>query len=164
MSPRKPSPASGKAEPLDAEILARVLRKTEESIVEARDRGRLKKEGLSRAIYFSRNLGSEVARALGPDFGHENVLSGEVESASSEGAKRLDVSYSTPEGGLGLMVSLKSVHQGEENEGNARFTHNLKRNDEELRVEATAFHLRQPYSVLASVVIVPFEAWDEPCC
>jgi hypothetical protein len=59
------------------------------------------------------------------------------------------------------MVSLKSVHQGEQAGGNARFTHNLKRNDEELRVEATALHLRQPYAVLVATMILPFEACDD---
>jgi hypothetical protein len=34
----------------------------------------------------------------------------------------------------------------------------MKRNDEELRVEATSHHLRQPYAVLGAVVFLPFES------
>ena len=65
--------------------------------------------------------------------------------------KRVDVKYSTPEAGLGLALSFKSVHFGEEDSGNRDFVHNLKRNDEELRVEATGHHLRQPYAVMVAV-------------
>jgi hypothetical protein len=37
----------------------------------------------------------------------------------------------------------------------------MKRNDEELRVEATGHHLRQPYAVLVAVVFLPFESCDD---
>jgi hypothetical protein len=73
----------------------------------------------------------------------------------------VDLSYSTPEMGLGLAVSFKSVHLGEEEGGNADFVHNMKRNDEELRVEATAHHLRQPYAVMAAILFLPFEACED---
>ena len=71
------------------------------------------------------------------------------------------MNYSTQEAGLGLAISLKSVHFGERNEGAASFTHNMKRNDEELRVEATGHHLRQPYAVLVAVLFLPFESCDD---
>jgi hypothetical protein len=77
---------------------------------------------------------------------------------SVRGPKRLDVNYSTPELGLGFAISFKSVHRGEKAEGDQDFIHNMKRNDEELRVEATSHHIRQPYAVLAAVVFLPFES------
>lgn len=122
-------------------------------------------EQLSFSIYFGRQFGQAIANGLNPAFDNK-VISGETPSASAEGEKRVDVSYSTPQRGLGLMVSLKSVHRGERENGTARFTHNMKRNDEELRVEATSLHLRQPYAVLAAVVVLPFAAchdsWRTP--
>lgn len=120
---------------------------------------------LSFSIYFGRRFGQAIADGLNPAF-DDKVISGETPSASAEGEKRVDVSYSTPQRGLGLMVSLKSVHRGERENGTERFTHNMKRNDEELRVEATALHLRQPYAVLVAVVVLPFSAchdsWKTP--
>jgi hypothetical protein len=118
-------------------------------------------EQLSFSIYFAAHFGAVIAEAFRSDFGEDNVASGEVGSGSSEGEKRIDISYSTRQSGLGFMISLKSVHRGERDEGNSRFTHNLKRNDEELRVEATALHLRQPYAVLVAVMILPFEACED---
>jgi len=84
----------------------------------------------------------------------------ESKSRSVRGLKRLDVNYSTPQAGLGLGVSLKSVHVRDK-EAKHRFTHNMKRNDEELRVEAAGYHQRQPYSVLVAVVVLPFEASED---
>ena len=100
-----------------------------------------------------------LVSALDPYF--PGVRSGEVPSLAVGGPKRVDLSYSTPEAGLGLACSFKSVHFGEDRHGDAKFTHNLKRNDEELRVEATSHHLRQPYAVLAAVVFLPFESCED---
>jgi hypothetical protein len=118
------------------------------------------KEELSYSIYFGRRLGNAIAEATNPFFGMQ-VVSGEVQSASAEGEKRVDVSYSTAQRGLGFMISLKSVHRGERDGGAARFAHNIKRNMEELRVEATALHLRQPYAVLVAMLVLPLEACDD---
>ena len=114
------------------------------------------KEQLSFAIYFARHMSAEVAVALRPNF--PTVRSGETPSQSVRGPKRVDLNYSTPEAGLGFAISFKSVHFGEKRNGDADFIHNLKRNDEELRVEATAHHLRQPYAVLVATVFLPTEA------
>lgn len=114
------------------------------------------KEQLSFAIYFARYMSAEIAAALSSEF--PGVRSGETPSQSVRGPKRVDLNYSTPELGLGLAISFKSVHFGEKANGDADFTHNQKRNDEELRVEATAHHLRQPYSVLVAALFLPFEA------
>lgn len=118
-------------------------------------------EQLSFSIYFANHFGRAITAALASEFGESDLASGEVGSRGAEGDKRVDVSYSTREGGLGLMVSLKSVHEGEKDGGTKRFTHNLKRNDEELRVEATGLHLRQPYAVLVATMILPFEVCED---
>lgn len=165
-----PQPAGGG--PPEAEsVIARVLRRTRAD-VEAAKRARKElndrlvasgrrpkpavKEQLSYAIYFAKYMSAEIAAALEPEF--SGVRSGETPSQSVRGPKRVDLNYSTPETGLGFAISFKSVHFGEKAGGAADFTHNLKRNDEELRVEATAHHLRQPYAVLVAVVFLPLEA------
>lgn len=120
------------------------------------------KESLSFAIYFAKFMSREVAQALeAVDRGFSGVQSGENASLASRGPKRLDINYSTPQSGLGLAMSFKSVHFGEKEGGRADFTHNRKRNDEELRVEATEHHLRQPYAVLVAVVFLPFESCSD---
>ncbi|MGH7857285.1 MAG: hypothetical protein ACREQY_08130 [Candidatus Binatia bacterium] len=84
----------------------------------------------------------------------------ESPSRALRGLKKLDVNFSTPQAGLGLGISLKSVHIPDK-EPKQRYHHNMKRNDEELRVEAAGYHQRQPYSVLIGVVVLPFEACDD---
>jgi len=79
-------------------------------------------------------------------------------SASSvRGRKQLDVNFSTPATGLALGISLKSVHIREAT-GAKRYTHNLKRNEEELRIEASGYHKRQPYAVMVGVLFLPFDS------
>jgi hypothetical protein len=151
-------------------VIAQVLERTKADVNQAkanRDSRNevLKKAGkasrpfkppLSFAIYFAKHMGSFIADGLRPAF--PEVQSGERTSQAVSGPKRVDVNYSTPATGLGFAISLKSVHVGEKNSGNADFIHNRKRNDEELRVEATAHHLRQPYAVLVAVLVLPFES------
>jgi hypothetical protein len=154
-----------------AAVISRVLARTKSDIDEAKRRrteenerrraqGKEPKsavdEQLSFSIRFAKHMGEAFVEALSPDF--TDIKSGEVPSQAVSGAKRVDVRYSTPEMGLGWAISFKSVHVGEREVGNAGFTHNMKRNDEELRVEATEHHLRQPYAVLVSVLFLPFEA------
>ena len=67
---------------------------------------------------------------------------------SSAGAarkpKKLDVNFSTPELGLALGISIKSVNFAEDNRG---YAHNVTGRDYELRAEASDYHTRQPYAV-----------------
>jgi len=118
--------------------------------------GRRFKRDLKFAIIFAKHMGAAIAKALEANF--PGIKSGENPSRAVRGLKRVDVNYSTPEAGLGLALSFKSVHFGERDSGSVRFTHNMKRNDEELRVEATAHHLRQPYAVMVAVVFLPLES------
>ena len=108
------------------------------------------------ATRFAANFGREIETILKPLY--KEITSGEVPSESARGSKRVDVRYSTLDAGLGLLISFKSVHSGEKENGDSHFNHNMKRNDEELRVEATSHHLRQPYAVLIAVVFLPIES------
>ena len=111
------------------------------------------------AVVFAKHFSTFVAGALEDDF--PGMKSGETPSQAVLGTKRVDINYSTPEAGLGFAISLKSVHFGEKQEGRSHFTHNMKRNDEELRVEATSHHLRQPYAVLAAVLLLPVDSFQD---
>ncbi len=71
------------------------------------------------------------------------------------GAKRLDVNFSTPQLGLGLGVSIKTMMSWDINQHS--YVHNLKRNDEELLVEALSYHKRQPFAVMVAVVFFPID-------
>lgn len=117
------------------------------------------KEQFAFAVGFARHFAVATAAVLDKDF--PGVRGGEKPSPSARGPKRIDLSYSTPEMGLGLGMSFKSVHFGESAGGDVHFVHNRKRNDEELRVEATSHHLRQPYAVLTAVLFLPFESCND---
>ena len=79
---------------------------------------------------------------------------------SVRGAKQLDINFSTPELGLALGISLKSVHLRDV-KGAERYTHNMKRNEEELRIEASGYHKRQPYAVMIAVLFLPFDSAED---
>lgn len=83
----------------------------------------------------------------------------ESPAQSVRGPKKLDVNYSTPQLGLGVGVSLKAVHFREKVKRG--YIHNRKRNDEELRTEASGYHQRQPYAVMVAVLFLPDEACDD---
>jgi hypothetical protein len=87
----------------------------------------------------------------------------ESQARSRRSLKKLDVNYSTVEMGLGLGVSIKTINFRDYSQGKqklGRFTKNYSRNDNELRAEATDYHLRQPYAVLVAVVFLPIESCD----
>lgn len=92
------------------------------------------------ATRFANQMARCLANGLRADF--QGILpteSGggfESPAIAVRGPKRLDINYSTPQLGLGLGISLKAVHFREA-KGSKGYTHNLKRNDEELRVEAS---------------------------
>ncbi|MBN8280776.1 MAG: hypothetical protein J0M16_09230 [Gammaproteobacteria bacterium] len=69
----------------------------------------------------------------------------------------MDINFSSAAEGLGLGISLKSVHI-RESTGGKRYTHNMKRNEEELRIEASGYHKRQPYAVMIGVLFLPFDS------
>jgi hypothetical protein len=83
----------------------------------------------------------------------------ESPARTSRGVKKLDVNYSTPELGLGLGVSIKTINFRDAR--SRRFTKNYSRNDNELRAEATDYHQRQPYAVLIALVFLPADSCDD---
>lgn len=83
----------------------------------------------------------------------------ESPAQSVHGPKKLDVNYSTPQLGLGFGISLKAVHFAEKEKFG--YVHNRKRNDEELRSEASGYHKRQPYAVMIAVMFLPDEACED---
>jgi hypothetical protein len=89
----------------------------------------------------------------------EDGRSVESPAQSVRGPKKLDVNYSTPQLGLGFGISLKAVHFHEK--PLRGYIHNRKRNDEELRTEASGYHQRQPYAVMIAVVFLPYGACDD---
>jgi hypothetical protein len=105
----------------------------------------------------SRELAQVVADALRSRFqgitpssdgkGHERP------TRTAKGVKKLDINYSTPDLGLGLGVSIKTVTASDPK--TKRFTKNFTRIDNELRAEAKDYHQRQPYAVMAAIVFLP---------
>lgn len=81
-------------------------------------------------------------------------------AGSARGKKQLDINFSTPRLGLALGISLKSVHLRDV-KAPERYTHNMKRNEEELRIEASGYHKRQPYAVMIAVLFLPFDSTDD---
>jgi hypothetical protein len=118
-----------------------------------------KEEKTQYAVRFADAMGTAVAKAL------EKHLPGtecspQRKARSVAGAKQLDVNFSSPAVGLALGLSLKSVHIREAT-GGQRYTHNKKRNEEELRIEASGYHKRQPYAVMIGVLFLPFDSCDD---
>lgn len=115
------------------------------------------------AEVLSRQLALRVANALRPSF--PGILPDaqgrgqESRARSAKGIKRLDVNYSTVELGLGLGISIKTVNFRDSKSG--RYTKNYTRADGELRAEASDYHVRQPYAVLAALVFMPADACDD---
>ncbi len=127
------------------------------------DRHRLAEEKRTYATRFADKMAICIANGLRERFA--GVLPDEagrgVESPaqSVRGPKKLDVNYSTPQLGLGFGISLKSVHFREK--AYRGYIHNMKRNDEELRTEASGYHQRQPYAVMIAVVFLPYESCED---
>jgi hypothetical protein len=127
------------------------------------DRHRLAEEKRTYATRFADKMAICIANGLRERF--RGVLPDEtgrgVESPaqSVRGPKKLDVNYSTPQLGLGFGISLKSVHFRERTYRG--YIHNMKRNDEELRTEASGYHQRQPYAVMIAVVFLPYDSCDD---
>lgn len=69
------------------------------------------------------------------------------------GLKKLDVNFMTPQMGLALAVSFKTINFKDEK--TQRYTKNVKRVDGELRAEAQDVHRRQPYAVLVGIILLP---------
>lgn len=108
------------------------------------------------AVKFADEMGLMIAEALAPRL--PGTTSSSKRAARAErGSKQLDVNFSSASQGLALGVSLKSVHIREATSGK-RYTHNMKRNEEELRIEASGYHKRQPFAVMIGVLFLPLDS------
>ena len=116
-------------------------------------------EKIRYATRFADSMAEHIADDLRPRL--KGIEATTKKSAGSVfGKKQLDVNFSTPELGLALGISLKSVHIRDVG-GAQRYTHNRKRNEEELRIEASGYHKRQPYAVMVGVLFLPFDSCDD---
>lgn len=105
-------------------------------------------------------LAQKFADALRPKFrgiypdeqgrGHERKQLG------AGGLKKLDVIYATPQAGLRLSISIKTINFKDEK--TKRYTKNIRRVDEELRAEASDCHKYNPYALLVGVIFFPVDA------
>lgn len=111
----------------------------------------------------SRELAKLFARTLRPTFTgilpDDSGIGQESKARSAKGFKKLDVNYSTPELGLGLGVSIKTINFADK--ATARYTKNYTRADAELRAEASDYHDRQPYAVMIAAVFLPIDSCDD---
>jgi len=73
--------------------------------------------------------------------------------SGARGSKRTDVRYSTPEIGLGFVISIKTTHFRDGKRGD--FNHNETRFDAEFRAEAAEIHERSPFGVLIGLFVLP---------
>jgi hypothetical protein len=123
----------------------------------------LQAEKKNYAETLSRQLAQRFADLLRSDFDgvlpDANGRRHESRARSAKGVKKLDVNYSTPELGLGLGLSVKTINFPDG--ATKRYTKNYTRVDAELRAEASDYHVRQPYAVLIAVVFLPADACND---
>jgi hypothetical protein len=114
-------------------------------------------ETLSRALAqrLADHLRAEFSGIL-PD---ERGRGQESRARTSKGFKKLDINYSTPELGLGLGVSIKTINFRDAT--TRRYTKNYTRADAELRAEASDYHERQPYAVMVAVIFLPADSAED---
>jgi hypothetical protein len=117
------------------------------------------REKIDYAIRFAAAMADRMAKDLRPLLPETTSTPNRTAKAAG-GTKQLDVNYSTLKLGLALGISLKSVHIRDKGTSN-RYTHNMKRNEEELRIEASGYHKRQPYAVMVGVIFLPLDACDD---
>jgi hypothetical protein len=111
------------------------------------------------AVRFAEHMANRIAADLFERL--EDITATTKRTAgSARGKKQLDINFSTLRLGLALGISLKSVHLRDV-KGAERYTHNMKRNEEELRIEASGYHKRQPYAVMIAVLFLPFDSADD---
>jgi hypothetical protein len=88
------------------------------------------------------------------------IKPGETRAGSARGTKKIDANLSSPEYGLLLGVSIKTISHRDK-KGKGRYTKNRKRVDEEFLAEAMDYHVRQPYAVLIGLYFLPIDACDD---
>lgn len=124
-------------------------------------------EKVKYAVRFAELMAKQIAADLEPHLRGISASAKRTAGSTQGKKKQLDVNFSTPEHGLLLGISLKSVHvrdakkQKDGSVKTGRYTHNMKRNEEELRIEAGGYHKRQPYAVMIGVLFLPSDSCDD---
>jgi hypothetical protein len=152
--PKKPPTPAGPYEPDGAAIIRTVL---EKALPRPNDDAKGGKGPY--ASRFANEMAEQLANAIRlryPDYFAEATASTEKAVETERGLHQLDVNFSRKKLGLGFGISLKAVHFLDQTSKN--YTHNPKRNDEELRVESIGYHQRQPFAVMIGVVFLPINA------
>jgi hypothetical protein len=152
--PLKPAKNSQPA-PDGAKVIAEVLKASEPRPQRSAPVG----EKNQYAVRFADHMATRIAADLSDRLGDIEATT-KRNAASVRGKKQLDINFSTPQLGLALGISLKSVHLRDV-KGAERYTHNMKRNEEELRIEASGYHKRQPYAVMIGVLFLPLDSTDD---
>lgn len=120
--------------------------------------GRAKKRGFAQRL--STAIAQKFADGLRPLLKHivpaADGTRHEARALGAAGPKKLDVIHMTPEMGVGLAISIKTINSkdGKSN----RYTKNVKRVDGELRAEASDYHERQPFAVFVALIFMPLDA------
>lgn len=153
MPPR--SPNGNQPAPDSAKVISEVLKASEPRPERSDSVG----EKNQYAVRFADNMAARIAADLSDRLGDIEATT-KRNAGSVLGKKQLDINFSTPQLGLALGISLKSVHLRDV-KGAARYTHNMKRNEEELRIEASGYHKRQPYAVMIGVLFLPFDSAED---
>jgi hypothetical protein len=143
------------SEPDGATVLKDVLKRAEPRPEKASSPS----DKIQYAVKFADAMAEHLAADLQPRFKGIQATTSRTAGAVT-GKKQLDVNFSTPALGLALGISLKSVHTRDV-KSPYRYTHNRKRNEEELRIEASGYHKRQPYAVMIGVLFLPFDSCDD---
>ena len=147
--PSQPPPGDG------ASVIAQVLEASEPRPERSDPVGKKNQYAVKFAEHMAARITSDLFERL------EDIVATTKRSAGSvRGKKQLDINFSTPQLGLALGISLKSVHLRDV-KGAERYTHNMKRNEEELRIEASGYHKRQPYAVMVGVSFLPFDSTED---
>jgi hypothetical protein len=121
---------------------------------------------------FSEKLSQAVALAFGAELRKRGLTEtrpaepGELDKSGAErrmsggiGAKKVDVTWATEEGGLILGISIKSISFRDKSSRN--FQKNLTNRRGDMLFEAVTLHRRFPYAVLAGFFILDKQAADD---
>ena len=114
-------------------------------------------ESLSRAL--AQKVANSLRKTFDPVLPDEDGAGHESAALGARGPKKLDVNYSTPQLGLGLGISIKTINYPDGASG--RFTKNYSRVDNELRAEALDYHRRQPFAILVGILFLPVAACSD---
>jgi hypothetical protein len=153
--PKEPKEPSGPSEGDGSSVLAEVLDASKPRPERSDPVGTKNQYAVRFAEHMANRIASDLFERL------EDITATTKRTAGSvRGKKQLDINFSTPRLGLALGISLKSVHLRDVKSG-GRYTHNMKRNEEELRIEASGYHKRQPYAVMVGVLFLPVDSADD---